>query len=210
MTARGGRVAIRFRRPDGAALDRFLRDAEEQPLSYARNGGVDAGAPNGFDRDHHCVRLGHGAAAFAAARSALARFAMFPPAWADVTPCDGAFTVGRTLALRFRLFGLWWLNGARIVERFDTPRDAPDATARFGFAYGTLTCHVESGEERFMVERRPDDSVWYDLRSFSRPRFIAARALKPVVRRLQRRFVRGSLAAMVRAVTDPAVATPGE
>lgn len=72
---------------------------------------------------------------------------------------------------------------------------------RFGFAYGTLPGHVESGEERFVVEwREDDDSVWYDILAFSRPRHLAARAGYPLARGLQARFRRDSAAAMVRAV----------
>ena len=72
---------------------------------------------------------------------------------------------------------------------------------RFGFAYGTLDDHMETGEERFSVEfRREDDSVWYDLFAFSRPRHPLARVGRPISRMLQRRFARDSLAAMTRAV----------
>src|SRR5689334_23922816 len=34
----------------------------------------------------------------------------------------------------------------------------------------TLTPHVESGEEQFLVERLADGSVWYEVAAFSRPR----------------------------------------
>jgi len=71
---------------------------------------------------------------------------------------------------------------------------------RFGFAYGTLADHMESGEERFTVEwRRDDDSVWYDLLAFSRPRHPLARLGLRLSRALQRRFARDSLRAMARA-----------
>jgi uncharacterized protein (UPF0548 family) len=61
---------------------------------------------------------------------------------------------------------------------------------------------MESGEERFTIEwRREDDSVWYDLLAFSRPRHRLARSGAPLSRRLQRRFARDSLHAMMRAVT---------
>ena len=41
---------------------------------------------------------------------------------------------------------------------------------RFGFAYGTLREHAESGEERFTVEwSRDDDRVWYDILAFFAP-----------------------------------------
>src|SRR5262249_55066407 len=80
-------------------------------------------------------------------------------------------------------------NRCRIVHVVDEPR-------RFVFAYGTLPGHVESGEERFLIEWLPDDSVWYDLRAFSRPRLWLVRLLYPLARRQQRRFARESLAAM--------------
>ena len=72
---------------------------------------------------------------------------------------------------------------------------------RFGFAYGTLPEHAESGEERFTVEwHEADDAVWYDILAFSRPHQLLARLGKPVARRLQKRFARGSAEAMRRAV----------
>ncbi len=53
--------------------------------------------------------------------------------------------------------------------------------SRFGFAYGTLPGHVESGEERFLVEwDRGDDAVWYDILAFSRPNHVLTRLGYPV------------------------------
>jgi len=71
---------------------------------------------------------------------------------------------------------------------------------RFGFAYGTLPGHVESGEERFLIEwDRADNCVWYDILAFSRPRHILAWLGYPWVRHLQKRFRQESGAAMCRA-----------
>ena len=96
-----------------------------------------------------------------------------------------------------RLFGHWWLNACRIVYVVD--EEGP--VTRFGFAYGTLPQHAESGEERFTVEwREADGAVWYDILAFSRPRQLLARAGYPFARRLQKRFARDSAAAMQRAV----------
>jgi uncharacterized protein (UPF0548 family) len=73
-------------------------------------------------------------------------------------------------------------------------------TERFGFAYGTLLDLAEIGEERFLVEFNPEhQEVWYDIRAFSRPGTLA-RLGYPIARGLQRRFVRDSKAAMVKAV----------
>src|SRR5262249_59558205 len=74
---------------------------------------------------------------------------------------------------------------------------------RLGFAYGTLPEHAESGEERFTVERHEqDDAVWYDILAFSRPQQLLARWGYLFARRLQKRFARGSAAAMQRAVVE--------
>lgn len=50
----------------------------------------------------------------------------------------------------------------RVVYVVDEPQ-------RKGFAYGTLAGHPENGEEAFMIEMREDDSVWLQIRAFSRP-----------------------------------------
>ena len=60
--------------------------------------------------------------------------------------------------------GFFSLNACRIVYRGDN--DA--GNKRFGFAYGTLEEHAESGEERFTVEwNRANDKVCDDSRSSS-------------------------------------------
>jgi uncharacterized protein (UPF0548 family) len=71
---------------------------------------------------------------------------------------------------------------------------------RYGFAYGTLSEHAERGEERFAVEwNREDDTVWYDILAFSRPRKYLALMAYPLSRLLQRRFAVASKAAMLAA-----------
>ncbi len=87
--------------------------------------------------------------------------------------------------------------------------DESGPTNRFGFACGTLPGHVESGEERFLVEwDDADDAVWYDILAFSRPNHVLTRLGYPVVRRLQRRFGRDSAAAMRKAVLSDESADP--
>lgn len=186
---------IRVRRPTDEEVLRFLESARRAPFSYSEHGASHEGAPNGYDLDHNRVRLGSGRVTFERARAALGRWAMFPP-WTRVVHREPSIAVGQTVCVQFHLLGLWWLNATRIVYVLD--EHAP--LRRSGFAYGTLVCHVERGEERFSVEWRSDGSVWYDLRAFSRPSLWAARLAKPVARALQRRFVLDSQAAMRAAV----------
>jgi uncharacterized protein (UPF0548 family) len=115
---------------------------------------------------------------------------MFPSPWTNVVPASATIHAGQTVAVLIRVFGLWWLNSARVVYMIDEP------DRRFGFAYGTLPGHIEAGEERFLVEKDENGVVWYDLRAISRPRFWLTRLGYPLVRRQQRRFARDSQRAM--------------
>lgn len=62
---------------------------------------------------------------------------------------------------------------------------AVDDESRAGFAYATLAGHPVSGEEAFIVERGPDDTVWLRIRSVSRAGDGAWRLLYPLLRLAQ-------------------------
>ncbi len=62
------------------------------------------------------------------------------------------------------------------------------------------TCCSQAGEERFAVELRRDDSVWYDIYTFSRPGCFLAQVSYPVARAQQRAFAKQSMAAVSAAV----------
>jgi uncharacterized protein (UPF0548 family) len=98
------------------------------------------------------------------------------------------------VAVVVRHLGFWSVNISRLIYVIAEP-------SRYGFAYGTLACHAEEGEERFLVAHDPNtDEVWYDLFAFSRPKHALARIGYPISRYLQKRFARESLAAMKRAL----------
>jgi uncharacterized protein (UPF0548 family) len=106
---------------------------------------------------------------------------------------------GTELAVSVYHFGFYSLNASRVVYVVD--EDGP--IQRFGFAHGTLAEHAESGEERFTVEwHRNEDSVWYDILAFSRPRQMLARLGHPLLRSLQKKFAEGSKLAMLQAVSQ--------
>ena len=80
--------------------------------------------------------------------------------------------------------------------------DEQGPISKYGFAYGTLPGHVESGEECFLIEwNHADDGVYYDILAFSKPNHFLTRLGYPVVRRMQKRFGRDSAAAMQKAVS---------
>ena len=173
-----------FRRPGADAIARFLETQRPLSFTYAEVGHTLDREPAGYANDHVRKAIGHGAARFAAARDAIRGWKMFP-AWTAIVPI-APIEPEQTVAVLVHALGVWWLNAARIVYVIDEPR-------RFGFAYGTLPGHAEQGEERFSVEHAADDSVWYDLKAFSRPRYWGARLAYPVTRMLQRRFQRHSI-----------------
>jgi uncharacterized protein (UPF0548 family) len=105
------------------------------------------------------------------------------------------------VAVVARMVGLWWLKAARVVYVVDEP----GPIRRFGFAYGTLPDHAETGEERFLVEwDQASGQVWCDILAFSRPRLLLTRLGYPYVRRVQKRFAKESAAAMLRVVGNEA------
>jgi uncharacterized protein (UPF0548 family) len=188
---------LSLRKPSADALRRFLAAQRELPFTYGAGGATAEVPPAGYVVDRTRIRLGEGEPVFRSAVAALRRWEQFRLGWVEAWPPDTPIRAGEVVAVMGRAVGVWWLNACRVVYVVDEAGPTP----KFGFAYGTLPGHVESGEERFLVEwDRGDDVVWFDVLAFSRPHHVLTRLGYPVVRRLQRRFGRDSAAAMVRAV----------
>lgn len=169
-----------------------------QPFSYREVGSSQGQAPDGYDFDRSRTRLGTGRAVFQAACGALKQWRMFPSPWTEIHPANTPVRTGNVVVVLAHVFGLWWMNACRIVYVVEET----EPVRSFGFAYGTLPGHVESGEERFTVQWDQDDVVWYDLRAFSRPHYWPVRLCYRLTRRLQKRFVVESHASMLQAVTE--------
>jgi uncharacterized protein (UPF0548 family) len=184
-------VPFSLRRPSADEVRALVEDQRGRPFSYSDVGATRGEAPAGFDVDHNRALLGRGAAVFEAAREAVRRWTMFDMPWLEILP-PAEIREAAPAVMVTRICGLWSANVTRVVYTLDEPD-------RFGFAYGTLPHHVESGEERFLVERAPDGSVHYDILAFSRPKDPLVRLAKPFARALQRRFARDSKEAMRRA-----------
>jgi uncharacterized protein (UPF0548 family) len=185
--------------PSPKRIERFLAQQRNRTFSYREVGHSRRGAPAapaGYRADHNRIRLGEGRAAFARTVDALRSWKPFNLGWVAAFPAGAPLEPGTTVAVRVRHYGFWSLNACRIAYLVDD--EGP--VVRFGFAYGTLPEHGERGEERFSVEWHHDDgSVWYDLFAFSQPNLPLARLGQPLARRLQKRFIRDSMRAMVRA-----------
>jgi len=188
---------LSLRKPSVDALRRFLAAQRELPFTYEAVGSTAETPPSGYVVDRTRIKLGEGEPVFRSAIAALRQWEQFNLGWVEAWPSDTPIQEGEVVAVMGRAIGVWWLNACRVVYVVD--EHGP--ISKFGFAYGTLPGHVESGEERFLIEwDRNDDSVWYDILAFSRPNQFSARLGYPVVRRLQKRFGRDSAASMLRAV----------
>lgn len=188
----------RFRKPSADAVRAFLAAQARSAFAYPGVGATATAPPAGYTVDRTRAPIGSGEATFRAARAALARWDHFKLGWVEAAPPGVPLAVGECVAVLAHVMGFWWLNACRIVYLVD---EAGEGVSRFGFAYGTLPGHAESGEERFLVEwNRASGVVSYDIVAFSRPNHPLARLGYPLTRRTQKRFARDSVAAMKRAV----------
>lgn len=178
---------FKIREPSEQDVAKVISSQRNLEFTYPEVGATNTTSPAGYTVDHNRVHLGYGEGAYRIAVAALKYWQQFDLGWVTIVPRGVPIEVGAIVAVKARAFGMWSLSASRVVYVIDESR-------RFGFAYGTLPYHVECGEERFLIEWLPeDDSVWYDILAFSRPRHPLIRLSFPLARRLQKRFARESL-----------------
>ena len=185
--------------PSEDEIRRFISKQSDSGFSYPEVGASATAVPTGYNVDHNRIQLGSGEGTWQRAAEAIRKWRMFSMPWVNLHFASAPIQVGTDVAVSVHHLGFYSLNACRIVYVVD--EDVP--IKRFGFAYGTLAEHAESGEERFTVEwNREDDGVWYDILAFSRPRQMLARLGYPLSRLLQKRFAQGSKAAMLQSAED--------
>ncbi len=196
-----------LRRPDDMAIRQFLANRGTDFFSYSEVGISRTGVPSGYNVDHNRMSC-TGARRRKRSRNAkvaIGRWQMFDIGWVELIHPHELILVGMNVAILADTLGLYSLSSCRVVYVLDEAIPV----RRFGFGYGTLTHHIECGEERFSVEWLADDSVWYDILAFSKPRHILARAGYFASRHYQRRFAVDSMTAMKRAVANPGAEAHG-
>lgn len=189
--------------PSDAQIEDFLVRQKELPFSYNEVGASQATIPSGYPVNHHRIRLGIGADAFARAKFAIETWKMYQLDWTRLYPPAAPILVGDVVCVIVNHGFCWSINPCRIIYVLKENKLEKDKTIeKFGFAFGTLPGHSETGEERFTVERRhADDSVWFELLSFARPHHILARIGFPFVGFFQQKFAEDSGRAMLEAVS---------
>jgi uncharacterized protein (UPF0548 family) len=188
---------FRLTAPSEDEIRQFISAQHQSKLSYPEVGASAGETPRGYIVDHNRIDLGRGEMTFDRAVEAVRGWQMFNMPWLRLCWPTSPIEAGTEIALVVDHFGFFSLNACRIVYLVD--EDV--GIKRFGFAYGTLEEHAESGEERFTVEwNRADDKVGYDILAFSRPHQRMARLGYPLSRFLQKKFAEHSKLAMLRFV----------
>ncbi|MGC9671494.1 DUF1990 family protein [Planosporangium sp. 12N6] len=113
--------------------------------------------PAGYRHVRRHVKLGVGTEAFRRAVDGLRGWAMQRGAGLRV-PVSTAPRVGQRVTMSLLVMRI----PCEVVWVVDEER-------RYGYGYGTLPGHPESGEEAFEVHLDAADQVWLDIRAFSRP-----------------------------------------
>jgi uncharacterized protein (UPF0548 family) len=186
--------AFRLGRLNEAAVAEALAASAAAEVTYGPVGVTlgEARLP-GYRTDRYEAELGRGAVVFARAVAGLRAWAAHRGAGVRVEPPDAPLEEGTTVVVVTRLGPASVLAACRVVAVVDEPD-------RFGFAYGTLPLHPESGEEAFLVERGPDDAVRFRVVAVSRPAHPLARLGAPVTRLVQRRVTSRYLEGLRRAI----------
>jgi uncharacterized protein (UPF0548 family) len=181
-------------RPSRAEIDEFLSERAADTFSYPDVGATLESPPPGYNIDHNRAIVGRGYDVFELAKKAVREWKMFEVPGLELFYSDTPIEKDRNVAPLAHHLGFYSLNSCRIAYVIDEANT-------FGFAYGTLTEHVEIGEERFRVEFDPDSGeVWYDIFAFSKPGHLLVKLGYPYSRYKQKQFAVGSKTAMLRAV----------
>jgi uncharacterized protein (UPF0548 family) len=187
------------RPPSDAKLSQILAAVGDARFTYDAVGAT--AHPDELPDGYHHVRatrvLGRGDQAFAAAVDGIRRWQLHRRQGYRVAPDEPPIEVGTVVALVVPLVAVHVIATCRIAWVVDEPD-------RFGFGYGTLPIHPESGEEAFVVERDTDGDrdVRLAITAFSRPRHALVRLAGPVARRQQARATQGYLDALAAHVRE--------
>lgn len=193
---------LRLSRPASGALQALVAESAAAPFTYPDVGATRSTLPAAWNP--HVVEgvVGHGEAAFAAARAAIRGWVPFDLGWVHIIDPDAPLLAGQIVGFASRQLGVWTINLCRVVFVLD---EVVEGVHHYGFAYGTLPDHAVRGEELFLATWDPStDEVRFTIRKFSRPGRWWTRLAGPVSRAIQSRFSYDSLERMRRAVAEGA------
>ncbi len=163
--------------PSNDRLEQLRANAELDSLTYAREGASITG-------DHPAGYHWHESELTAevdwnAAKAAIRQWSGHRSKGAVLAPPTPPLAEGSTMAFAVRVMGIWASGTCRIVRLIDEER-------AFGFSYGTLPHHPETGEEMFAARDNGDGTVTFRVAAFSKPAGLLTSVLGPIGRLIQR------------------------
>lgn len=186
---------FRMGRVSSATLLAIAEARSALEVTYSPTGGTLTGVlPPGYQHDRYERALGEGPGTFQRACEGLRGWQAHLGAGLVIQPRN-ALSVGSTVVVAIPFGPVTAIAPCRIVAVVDEPH-------RFGFAYGSLPGHPESGEEAFIVDDT-DYGVVFRIVAFSHPAAVLARLGTPVSRRLQSATTRRYLDGLARWVDAP-------
>jgi uncharacterized protein (UPF0548 family) len=177
--------------PNALKINAFIEKEKQLPYTYTPIGGTKSKKIDSYDNDFAKIKLGEGDVFFEKAKKLICDWKMFPLGWTKILGENKSIQEGTSIVMMARFMGVWFRNSCKIVYVIDEKN-------RFGFAYGTLPGHIESGEELFLVEINEQKEVFYSIKAFSRPRHFLAKIGYPIIRILQEKFRQDSMKQMVK------------
>jgi uncharacterized protein (UPF0548 family) len=158
-----------------------LRDDRWVELTYSAIGATNDGVfPSGYRHVRGRARIGRGEQVYAAAVHALGSFDMQRGSGLKAKTDAAMAAVGVEVEFGFGAGPLRMWAPVRVVWLVNEP-------LRYGYGYGTLPGHPEDGEEGFLVSLAPDETVWFEVRAFSRPARWFVRLAGPLAALVQDR-----------------------
>jgi uncharacterized protein (UPF0548 family) len=184
LSGRHDVTVIVLGRPSAEKMAAVLSSAAPSPFTYDDVGATREGkAPTGFHRGSYSNFYGQGDEAFERGKTGLRDWSAHRAAGVRIHPPNAPLTAGTVVAGWVAIGPISVVFPCRLVYVIDEPR-------RFGWAYGTLPGHPESGEEAFMIEHHDDDRVSFTIEVFSKPADPLTRLAGPIARALQARATR--------------------
>jgi uncharacterized protein (UPF0548 family) len=135
--------------------------------------------PTGYRHVRRRAAVGTGRETFVAVAAGMRDWQIHRRAGLRLRPATPTPSVGASFTAGLRLLSVTLWIPCRVVWLRDEP-------THYGYGFGTVSGHPETGEEAFQVSL-VDGTVWFTLRAFSRPASWYARLGGPVSTQLQRR-----------------------
>jgi uncharacterized protein (UPF0548 family) len=182
---------VRPGRLGAPAAGRILDRAREEQPTYAFVGALLTADPPPPDLVAERT-VGRGPDAFVRAVESLRTFGA-QRAVARVWPADAVVEPGVDVLVALGIGPVTVVAVDRVVGVVDEPR-------RWGFAYGTLPGHIETGEEAFVVTHGDDDTVRVRITATAHVALPASGLLQRLLLPIQRRYAERYLDAVAAAV----------